>query len=60
MTEDLDCPKCGSSRTEMKYMPGVKPEIVFRLDACKYWWKEHFHRKCFRCEYSWATDDVGR
>jgi predicted nucleic-acid-binding Zn-ribbon protein len=58
MTPELDCPKCGSSRTEMKFVSGDRNDKFFGIDMCAYFFKEHFHRKCFRCEYAWATDDV--
>jgi hypothetical protein len=58
------CPKCGYHDTKMSYCdsgdrrPPALSMVQNKDNQCVRGHSEHFHRRCYRCDYQWRTDDV--
>jgi hypothetical protein len=51
----LACPKCGESDTTMRWCDGG---YSLRHGMCSGQDRNHFHRGCGRCGYSWISNDT--
>lgn len=55
---DLPCPKCGHDSVALAYCAGEGKGLFLPQDRCYFGEREHFHRRCMRCNYRWRTNDV--